>query len=153
RIDLSPDSQEAKVTFIIAEGRQYRVRNIEIFTSGPGNKPLKVFAPELLIAQLAIQRGDVYSQDLIRKSVNIVQDAYGMMGYVGTKVDETSVRVGESAEVDLLIGITEGRFSKTGLVRIQGNFLTKDKVIRRELRFQPGRPVDAREFQAAKERL
>lgn len=155
RIDLSPDSKEAKVTFVVAEGRQYRVRRIEIFGlgGGVGERPLRVFAPEQLRAMLAIQPGDVYSQDLVKKSVKVVEDSYGIMGYLDTRVDETSVRVGEAPEVDLLIQVREGQFSRTGLVRIQGNFLTKDNVIRRDLRFQPGRPLDAREIVDGEERL
>lgn len=155
RIDLSQDSKEAKITFLIAEGRQYRVRRIEIFgfVAGAGERPLRVFAPEQLRAMLEVQPGDVYSQDLVSKSIKVIEDSYGLLGYLETKAEETSVRVGEVPEVDLLVEVREGRFTKTGLVRIQGNFLTKDSVIRRDLRFQPGRPLDAREIVDGEERL
>lgn len=154
RIDLSPDNREAKVVFVIAEGRQYRIRKIEAFSSSPlAPKPLTAFAPEQIIALLPIQRGDVYSQDLVRRSVRVIEDSYGLIGHVDVRVDEASVRVGEEPEIDLLFSIAEGRAATTGLVRIQGNFLTRDKIIRRETRLQPGRPLDGREVRETEERL
>ena len=64
------------------------------------------------------------------------------MGFVDVQVSEQSVRVGEQPELDMLISVQEGRRSITGLVQIQGNFLTKDKVIRRLVKVRPGRPLD-----------
>lgn len=154
RIELSPRNNEAQVVFVIAEGRQYRVRKIDIYGSGgPGGRPLQVFAREQIAAMMPIQRGDVFSQDLVRRSIRMVEDAYGMMGYVDTVVTATSARAGEEPLVDMLLQIREGQYTITGEVRIQGNFLTKDKVIRRQIRLQPGRPLDARELEESEERL
>jgi outer membrane protein insertion porin family len=61
--------------------------------------------------------------------------------------------VGEQPELDLLISVREGRSSITGLVTIQGNFLTKDKVIRRLVRVRPGRPIDGPEIDLARDRI
>ena len=47
----------------------------------------------------------------------------------------------------------EGPRSIAGLILIQGNFLTKDPVIRRGVRIQPGRPIDAAQIGAADPRL
>ncbi|HMN96175.1 MAG TPA: outer membrane protein assembly factor BamA [Phycisphaerales bacterium] len=154
RVDISADNTEAKVVFVIAEGRRYRVRRIDIFGgSALDPRPLRVFAPEQLRAMLEIQPGDVLSQDLVRKSARVIEDSYGLLGYIETRVGTTSVRTGEAAEVDLLIDVREGSPTRTGIVRIQGNFLTKDKVIRRELRMPPGRPLDARQLTEAQTRL
>jgi outer membrane protein insertion porin family len=153
RIELSPKNNEAQVVFVIAEGRQYRVRRIDIFGSSAGGQPLRIFATEQLTAMIPMQRGDVFSQDQVRRSVRMIEDAYGMMGYVDTFVSATSVRVGEEALVDMLLQIREGVYTITGDVRIQGNFLTKDKVIRRQIRLQSGRPLDVRELEDSEDRL
>jgi len=154
RIDISPDNREAKVTFVIAEGRRYRVRRIRVQGFGPlGEAPLKLFSPEQLIAMLPIQPGDVYSQDVVRRAVRVISDAYGILGHIDVDVEETGVRAGEDAEVDMLIFVDEGLQTTTGIVRIQGNFLTRDRIIRRDVRLQPGRPMDGRELVASRERL
>src|ERR1043165_3252016 len=64
------------------------------------------------------------------------------MGYIDAKVDARDVRVGEEAEVDLFLSVREGRRSITGLILVHGNILTKEKVILRNVRLQPGRPLD-----------
>ena len=154
RVDLSPDNREAKVTFIIAEGRQYRVRSVKVRGAAGGEAAeLSVFTPGQLAAMLEIHAGDVYTQDRMRKSIKILEDAYGILGYLDTMAEETAIRVGEEAELDILITIREGRKSTVGTVRIQGNFLTRENVIAREVRLQPGRPFDGRELEKAKERL
>ena len=40
-----------------------------------------------------------------------------------------------------------------GIVRIQGNSLTRDNVIRRDVMIDPGRPLDARQVEEATKRL
>ena len=53
----------------------------------------------------------------------------------------------------MLLSISEGDMVTTGLVKVQGNFITKDKVIRRLVRIEPGRPLDGREIGLAQLRL
>ncbi|MHC4446396.1 MAG: POTRA domain-containing protein, partial [Planctomycetota bacterium] len=53
RIDLSPDSREAKITFLVAEGSQYTLRRVRAEYIDGG--PLQVFAPEQIAAMLEIK--------------------------------------------------------------------------------------------------
>ncbi|MFO0007533.1 MAG: POTRA domain-containing protein, partial [bacterium] len=75
------------------------------------------------------------------------------MGYIDVRIADNYVRVGEAAEVDLLLSVREGEAYVAGLVHIQGNVVTQDKVIRRLVRFQPGRPMDGRELKNTEQRL
>ena len=154
RIDLSPDNKEAKITFLLAEGRPYTLRAVQAQRSVDGG-PLRVFAPEQIAAMLDIKTGDVYSQDKLRKSLKVVQDAYGHLGYLDVRVFPSEpLRTGDEPQADLVLSIDEGRQYKVGLVRLKGNFLTRDKVIRRHLRgVRPGRPFDAPELERATERI
>lgn len=164
--ELSPDSSEAKVTFLISEGPRYTVRNIQVTTTD--GKPLKVLAAEQIAAILELKTGDVYSYDKLRKSVRAVQDTYGLMGYLPTeetrrtyRLDDWRIyvhpnpqRVPDQPQIDLLLEIDEGQQYLVDLVIIEGNFLTRDKVIRREIRgLTPGRPFDATEIEKTQDRL
>lgn len=154
RVQLSPDSKEAKVSFVVDEGRRYTVRSTIVKAiTAEGETKLTVFSPEQVDSLLVIRPGDWFAKLLLEKSVEALKDAYGLMGYIDTDVQTQSVRVGEEPQVDLVITIREGPRSITGLVLIQGNFLTKDKVIRRSFRAQPGRPIDGREMKDAEERI
>src|SRR5690606_4324277 len=118
-----------------------------------GARPLEVMAPEQAIALLAIRSGDVYSRREVDRSIMSLTDAYLVMGYVDVRVNETSIRVGDQPAVDLIMTILEGKPSRAGLMLIQGNHITREKVIRREVRIQPGRTIDGRELGRSKDRL
>jgi outer membrane protein insertion porin family len=152
-VDLSPDSREAKVTFVIEEGRQYTLGSI-----GTDPDPLSVFSREQILALMAIRPGDVYSADRIRDSEKAIRDAYLLLGYVDMteprSIEMIPLHSGEQAEVTLLVRIDESRPYKVGLVRITGNFLTRDRVIRRHLRgLRPGRTFDGRAIDRARDAL
>ena len=142
RIMLGPDSKEAKVVFVIDEGRQYRLRQIDIASSGGQESPLDVFSSEQLLALAALRPGAPYERPKVDRTVNAIRNAYRQMGFIDARVNARNLRVGEQAEVDMIIQIVEGPSYTAGLIMIQGNFLTKDKVIRRLIKARPGRPLD-----------
>lgn len=169
-IELSPDGEEAKVVFLVAEGARYTLRSVK--TTDIDGGPLTVFAPEQIGAMMELKPGDAFSRDLMRKSVQAIQDAYGLMGYMLSEEDRRAFRledwsvfvrtvverVPDAAQVDLVLEIAEGEPQRVGEVQIQGNFLTRDRVIRRELGLggrglTPGRPFDTRQIAESERRL
>jgi outer membrane protein insertion porin family len=152
RVELSADQKEAKVVFVITEGRLYRLRTVRIEGTGADGR-LSVFSPEQLRGLMSLRPGDAYMKNRIEQSVKSIQSAYFTMGYADARVDATYVRAGEEPDVDMILTVSEGEQFKTGVVEIQGNFITRDKVIRRLVRFQPGRPMDANEIENTEKRL
>lgn len=152
RILLSPNNREAKVVFLIEEGRLYRLREV-LVQGSESDGSTRVLSPEQVRDLLSIRPGDDFSKFLVQKSVKRLDETYQLMGYIDAQINDREIRVGEQPEVDLLLGIYEGEQVTAGLVKIQGNFLTKDKVIRRLVRIEPGRPLDGREIELARLRL
>lgn len=154
RVEISADSREAKVVFVVSEGRRYRLRAVVVEGLGAeGPRPLGLFTADQIRDLLYIHSGDVYSRLKLDKSIASVRDSYMLLGHVDAEVRDRTVRVGEQAEVDLVLEIREGPRTVAGLVNIQGNFLTKDKVVRRLVRIQPGRVLDGREIERSSERV
>ncbi|MGI9014059.1 MAG: outer membrane protein assembly factor BamA [Phycisphaerales bacterium] len=152
-IELSPDDREAKITFLIEEGAVFTMRSVTSVGS-------TVWSDDELAALAAIKSGDIYSQDRIRQSVEILNEAYGELGYYDARVVAIPLRIGDEPRVDLRFEITEGIFDTAsdnrvmvGEVIIQDNTLTKDKVIRRHLPFSPGRPLSANDIREGERRL
>jgi len=162
RIELSPDNREAKIVFLIVEGPQYTLGRVRAEQS-PTGEPLEVFSPQQLQALMTIRPGDVYSQDKLRESIKRIREAYGLMGYVRrdpqrggygpVEVNTFELRRGEEPVVDVILEIDEGQFAMLGLIKVQGNFLTKQKIILRETELKPNRPLDATELERTKARL
>ena len=154
RVEISATGKEARVVFVISEGRQYRLRSV-VFESADGGPrdTTRVMRPEQVLGLMKIRPGDFYTLDKVEASTKAVTEAYQTMGYIDARVDQTWVRLGEEAEVDMVVTIRETSAFTAGLVRIQGNYLTKDSVVRRRVRIQPGRPLDGHELEVAKSRL
>ncbi|MFM7809768.1 MAG: POTRA domain-containing protein, partial [Planctomycetota bacterium] len=67
RVELSGDQKEAKVVFVITEGRQYRLRSVRVESAG-GDGRLAVFSPEQLRGLMTLRPGDAYTKNRIEQS-------------------------------------------------------------------------------------
>jgi len=152
-LELSPDNREAKIVFQIEEGSPYELRGVRVVNRTTPDDPLKVFSPEQVQALIGVKPGDVYRLDRVRESVARLQAAYSTLGYYGTRIDPVEIRIGPEPVVDLVLEISEGQFARIGLIHIQGNRITRDKVIRRLLTFEQGRPLDEQAFVESRRRL
>ena len=151
QVEVSPNQREAKVIFLIEEGSRYTVDRL--IASGQGGVPLEVLSVEQLAAIMNIKIGDVFQQTLVDKSRKSIVAAYGVMGYLDTRAAIVPIRRELTTTLTLVVEISEGQVANVGQVRITGNSLTKDKIIRTEVGFLPGRRFDAREIEATKERI
>ncbi|MDI1288503.1 MAG: outer membrane protein assembly factor BamA, partial [bacterium] len=138
-ITPSPNGKEAIVTFVIEEGPVYTLRSLKI---SAGEDDRRVFSPDQLMALMTVKPGDVYADDKMKKAMKSIEDAYGKLGYVDVEVRKREMRDTAEPLVDTVVVVAEGRRYLTGEVRIRGNRLTRDDVVRREIQLQPERPLD-----------
>ena len=138
-LNVSPDGSEAIVTFIISEGPVYTLRRV---TTVRRDGDTGIFSDEQILGLLSIKPGDVYGRRTVDKSVQAVQDAHWAVGHADARVDARELRDTDSPQIDLLLSISEGPFYRTGEVILQGDDWTQHKVARRNITFQPGRPLD-----------
>lgn len=146
----SPNGKEAIVTFLVDEGPVYTMRRVEMQTP---EDELPVFTPAQLQGLMSIKPGDVYSQDKLRRSMDAISAAYGKLGYTDVRVSRRELRDPDSPQVDILLLIQQGKTYKTGLIEIQGNDITRQNVVRRQIRIQPDRPLDSTELEESRKRL
>ncbi len=154
RVEVSENGKEAKVVFVIHEGRQYRMRSVSVESAdGLARDKPRVMRAEQVLGLMVIRPGDFFTQDKVDASTKAVVEAYQSMGYIDARADPTWIRIGEEPEVDMIVTVRESVPVVAGLVRIQGNYITKDNVVRRRIRIQPGRPLDGHELELSKLRL
>jgi len=152
-IDLSPDNREATVTFLVEEGPRYRVGGIRLENAADPDAPLEHLDAAQARALIPLKVGDTYSADKVNESVEVLEDAWGTVGYVDVQVTPVPLWTGDEPVVDLLLSVREGRRYLVGLIEVKDNFLTRDKVIRRELEIRPGRPFDTRQLAESERRV
>ncbi len=131
---VNVDDKHVDVYFKINEGQKYYIRNI----TWAGNT---VYNTEYLSRMLAMQKGDVYNQTLLKKRLSedddAVGNAYWNNGYLFYQLDPVEVNV-DGDSIDLEMRIMEGPQAHISHVRITGNNRLYEKVVRRELRTKPG---------------
>lgn len=157
-VQPAPNGRESIVTYIIEEGQLYTLRSVQIqIESEDGQQP--VFDQKQIAGLISIKAGDVYSVRELEKSIETVRNAYGQMGYVdaadsrANNIFRVEKRDPNEPVVDLIFAISEGPRYRVGEVIIQGNDLTKQAVIRRQIELRPTRPLDTTAMERSKIRL
>ena len=147
---FNPERTRLVVRMVVEEGPRYRIRSVAL--SGVDR-----FSRSLLQKQMEqeadLAPGEPYTADKIRRCVRLVQDTYGEVGCIETGVRPVVDFAEEPGLVDLTFQVEESQQILIGEVRVQGNRLTQDRVIRRELRFYPEEPVNTHLLEKARKRL
>ncbi|MDO8730328.1 MAG: outer membrane protein assembly factor BamA, partial [Candidatus Omnitrophota bacterium] len=130
----------------VTEGPLYTVG--EITFQGVRQIPM-----DLVQEELALKTGEPFSQDKMYEDVGKIQAAYFSKGYMAASVDPATALNPLTQKVDLTYTVTEGSIAIVGRIIVKGNVKTKDKVIRRELRLNPGDRYDGEKLRRSKERL
>lgn len=152
-VELSPDNKEAKVVFVVSEGDQYVLGRVRIENLDRPGMPLDVFTPEQVSSLVSLRPGDVYSRDRLLDSLERLRNAYGGLGYIDVRLEPAELRSGPEPVVDLLLEVSEGERFNVGEIQINGNFLTREKVVRRLLSLEPGRPFDSTQLEDSENRI
>jgi outer membrane protein insertion porin family len=131
----------------IEEGARYRLTGIT-FT---GNKA--VTNSKALRSQFAEKDGDWFNATQFAKGLQNLQKAYGTLGYinfVGTpipNIDDAKKTVSFNIDID------EGKAFYVSRIEFQGNNVTRDFVIRRELALQEGQIYNSKLWELSVLRL
>jgi outer membrane protein insertion porin family len=116
----------------IEEGDRYRLGTIT-FT---GNKA--VTNTRGLRATFAIKDGEWFNSTIIGKGMDNLKKAYGQLGYINFGAIPKPTFDEAKKTVSFVIDIDEGKPFYVSKIEIQGNTLTRDRVIRRELLLEEG---------------
>ncbi|MBF0493187.1 MAG: outer membrane protein assembly factor BamA [Deltaproteobacteria bacterium] len=113
--------------FNITEGNRYRVRDIKL----QGDV---LTTPDELLGKFDKVKGTYYCQKVIEDDLQKLTELYGNQGYAFANIRPKPLPIEESKEVDLELDVDKGEKLSVERVNITGNTITRDKVIRRELK-------------------
>ena len=120
------------IQMTIEEGERYRLGSIT-FT---GNK--QITNMKALRGTFPIKDGDWFSATLIAKGLDNLKKAYGSLGYINFGAIPKLVPDEQKKTVSMTIDIDEGKQFFVSRIEFQGNTITRDRVIRRELLLDEG---------------
>ena len=116
----------------VEEGARYRLGTIT-FT---GNK--HITNAKALRATFAIKDGDWFNATLVGKGLENLKKAYGQLGYINFGAIPKPIYDDQKKTVSLQIDIDEGKQFYVSRIEFEGNTITRDRVIRRELLLDEG---------------
>ncbi len=125
-----------KVKVNVYEGQKFYFRNITF----SGNT---VYDDETLHRSLRIEKGDPYNRTTLEQNLSYnpsgtdITSLYKDNGYFFFRATPVEVAV-ENASIDIEIRIVEGKQARIRNVWVEGNTITNDKIIMRELHTRPG---------------
>ncbi|MFC1667644.1 outer membrane protein assembly factor BamA [Candidatus Omnitrophota bacterium] len=130
----------------VEEGRKYIAGDMKI----AGNA---VFSEEELKSLLKMRPGDTFTEIALHEELATIQEYYFDKGYIMAKAKPDTFLNMETDRVNITYNILEGEVCYVNKINIKGNTKTKDVVIRRELRMNPGERYDGNKLKRSKERL
>lgn len=129
----------------INEGAKYTVNQVAF-------GPMKIFKPSDLAPALTLTAGKGYSSEKIREDIKTIRAYYGSKGYADASV-RPEIKPAGGTNVNVIYRVTEGSFYRVGKVTIEGNNITRDRVIRREIPLKPGDNFNTVDIETTRKRL
>ncbi|MEJ5338721.1 MAG: outer membrane protein assembly factor BamA [Aquificaceae bacterium] len=149
KVDYSvkKEGNRYEINIKIEEGPRYRLSELKI----EGNS---LFAYSELVGDiLKKNRGGYYRREILDRIKENIRRRYSEIGYLGVFVEERESVDREGKRVSVNLQLQEGEPVYVSRIEVQGNYESRDYVIRRELRFQEGELANQREIDRSRTRV
>jgi outer membrane protein insertion porin family len=139
--------RRVRITIPIVQGEKFYTNEIKItrvLQSGQPAEPpdVTVFPSHVLLKQFKeLPPGSVLNRDRLVEALASIENLYKTRGYIYWFADPAYTEVGKD-RVDVDVKVFEGEKFYLGRLEVQGNTMTRDKVIRREFGLDEGDVMD-----------
>ncbi|WP_117233485.1 outer membrane protein assembly factor BamA [Vibrio maerlii] len=146
QVAISPDKKGVYITLGLDEGEQYTVNDVQFRGELIGKEEeFKNMNP--------FEKGDVYNGSSVTGLEEGVKRVLGEAGYAYPNVRTIPEFDDEKKEVNLVVSVEAGSRIYVRDIRYTGNNLTKDEVLRREMRQMEGSWLNSKAIETSKARL
>ncbi|HEX2967032.1 MAG TPA: outer membrane protein assembly factor BamA [Syntrophorhabdaceae bacterium] len=145
-ITLSKDAKSISINIPLEEGSPYKIGSMDF-------KGDVIFPKEDLLKQMKTRTGSTFSSGNFHEDVLKLTDMYQDRGYAFAEIVPLTNIKDEDKTVDVTYNITRGQEVYFNRVNILGNTKTRDKVVRRELKFGEGDRFSASDMKESKRKL
>ena len=147
QVSVTPDRRSVFITVNVAEGEQYTVNEVKLAGDLVVNenqlKPL-----------LIVKKGQVFSQQLVTYTNDLIKRRLGNEGYTFAEVNGREHNANDKDHtVDVTFYVDPGRKVYVRRINFSGNTKTSDEVLRRELRQFEQAPANTSLVDLSRQRL
>ncbi|CZF85099.1 Outer membrane protein assembly factor BamA precursor [Grimontia celer] len=143
-VSISPDKKGVYITLNINEGEPYTVSDV----SFRGGKETADFA-----ALVPFEDGETYSGQKVTRLEDEIKRKLGEQGYAYPQVSTIPEFDDEAKTVALNVNVEPGKRIYVRNIKFSGNQITKDEVLRREMRQMEGSWLNSKSVETSKDRL
>lgn len=147
QVTVNPDKSQVYVTINVDEGEKYTIGEVDLAGE------LNDVPAEGLEALLLVFEGQTFSQALVTASEERITTALGNAGYTFANASGVPEIDEETQTVDLRFFVDAGQRAYVRRIGFRGNTLTRDDVLRREMRQFEGGWASTAQIDLSKVRL
>lgn len=145
-VTLTEDKKYLEIFIQIEEGEQFSVGEV-------GVEGDMIAEPHILMEQVTLMEGDIFSRKELRESMLGLNDFYADRGYAYVNVSPLTSTIPGKNLIDIQFQIEKGIQVAIGRIEIRGNTKTVDKVIRREMALVEGDLYSASALAASRRQI
>lgn len=143
-VSISPDKKGVYITLNIDEGEPYTVSGVNF----RGGKDSSEFA-----SLVAFESGETYNGEKVTRLEDEIKRKLGEEGYAYPQVSTIPEFDDEANTVALNVNVEPGKRIYVRNIKFSGNQITKDEVLRREMRQMEGSWLNSKSVETSKSRL
>jgi outer membrane protein insertion porin family len=145
--ELTPDRRDFVITYVVEEGPRYKFGTVE------AESALRDFNSETVQSIIRLKEGDWFNAKAVEDTVTALSEIAGAQGYAFADINPAYDRDAEKRVMNLQFRVSETPRVYIERIDVNGNTVTRDKVIRREFRVNEGDAFNAIKVKRSQDRL
>jgi outer membrane protein insertion porin family len=145
-LDYTGNGKGVHLTIHLSEGPEYRVGALDVANN-------TVYDDDEMLSIIEVQAGDIHNKGQVAEDGATIQKGYRDSGYVRADAEPRVTLDRENKTTHVVHHMEEGDLKYIREIKITGNEISKDEVLRRELMIAPEDRYDGGAVKASKRRL
>ena len=145
--ELTPDRRDFVITYVVEEGPRYKFGTVETESS------LRDLSSDTLKNLIRIKPGDWFNAKAVEDVVTGLSEVAGSKGYAFADINPAYDRDADKKLMNIQFRVNESPRVYVERIDINGNTITRDKVIRREFRVNEGDAFNAIKIKRSQDRI
>lgn len=145
-VTIDREKKEIYIKLPVEEGIKYTIKDIAV----TGNE---VYTLEELTDKMESKKDRAFNKSQFDRDIAALRALYSEKGHIFAQMEDSYVYDDEIGTVSVKVAITEGAVAYINEIKIRGNYVTKDRVIERELTVAAGEPFDSNKIKKTQERI
>lgn len=145
-VRVDPKAKGIFITIAVKEQEQYRVGRLQVAGDD-------LFTAAELKGLMKLQEGEIFDRSQLSNDILRITDRYTERGYAFADILPLTNIDQEKRMVNIDIQVDRGPQVRVGRILIVGNEITRDKVVRREIRLNEGELFDSSKLRRSRQRL